>query len=402
MSKQNDVLFPAPKLIKPVSQKCAINLNAQWWENSVPPPAKVIKSLANNNYNCSHFKLFSRDINVIQAIKQFKGKALVAFTNWELYDLGNNNLFLENEIKNLIPYSDTVIGVAVGNEPLGDWYNGEFKPLLVDAVFQVSKMLKLYLPNTFVTVPFNFAIFDNTYPPSQSKIRDSLKNVVVDTLHIINNHSVLSPIMVNIYPYLTQEQHPDTVDLNFAVGSDSLACVRDNELLYTSLFSMMYDSALVAIRKKGFNMPLEIGEVGWPNGGGFFANDELECAALARLQIDRIVGTPRQPGPITTYLFEAMDEPWKDIGPGLSERHWGILNFDLSPKCIIQQPMLSYNKNNNDPNLFGLWPFLLLFLPLVCVTSALFCKPRTFSRLNALNLYYPPIYQRYQTITPQS
>lgn len=39
-----------------------------------------------------------------------------------------------------------------------------------------------------------------------------------------------------------------------------------------------------------------------------------------------------RPGPIDAYLFSLIDEDAKSIQPGNFERHWGVFNYDGTPK----------------------------------------------------------------------
>jgi|TARA_A100001011_G_scaffold262564_1_gene271097 hypothetical protein len=378
-----------PKLIQSKELPCSINFNAQWWQDYVPSPDNVINALINNGYNCSNYKLFDRSTFVLDILKQYNLNVVVAFNNWELSKIIYEQNFINNEIQKLLPYQSIIECIAVGNEPLGFWYNGEFDELLVPAMKIVSDTLKYTFQNIYLTVPFNFAIFDNTYPPSQSIVLPSIHNIVFDTLSIMKNHSNNARTMVNIYPYLTHVQHADLVDLSFALGYKSLYYVRDGQILYTSLFDMMYDGAVVAFQKLGFDLPVDIGEVGWPDDGGMSANREYECLALNNLHISSTIGTPRQPGPIRVYYFEAIDEPWKEIGPGLTERHWGILTLDLEPKCPNRNNII-YKSTHPQENVFSnLWllPLLsLALLPLLLIKK----YKKSFNKVKNNYMAIPP------------
>ncbi len=401
MSKTNSDFLPPPQLTKPKEPRCSINFNSQWWQDYVPSPNKVINALIDNGYNCSNYKLFDRSLIVLNALKNLNVNVVVAFNNWELFKIINEPNFIDNEIKKLLPYEYIIKTIVVGNEPLGTWYDGEFNDLLVPAIKKVSLSLNKIMPYKDISVPFNFAIFTNTYPPSNSIVSPSLNLIVFDTLSIIKNHSNNGRVMVNIYPYLTHEQHPDTVDLNFAIGYNSLSCVRDGEYLYTSLFDMMYDAAIVAMHKQGFNLPLDIGEVGWPDSGGLSATKDNECLALNKLHISSTIGTPRKSGPINIYYFEAIDEPWKDVGPGLSERHWGILTIDLKPKCTSRNNIIYKNTNLQENTFNNLW--LLTLLPLLFLPMILFKTYKKKPSTNKINnrFYMKPSYignRKYITI----
>lgn len=369
---QNDLKYTFSNVLINNKKPCLINFSSKWDNKDVPTPKSVIYSLIDNGYNCSKFKLFDRNIEVLKTMKFFNKKALVGFNNWELTTIINDNNFAKNEIRKLLPYKDVIDTFIVANEPLGAWYNNEFTYLLNPALKIISNTLKELMPNKKITIPHNFAIFVNTYPPSNSMIDSNYENILDESINIIKNHSNDSIMMINIYPYLTYEQNINIIDINFALGIKSLSRVYDDKYIYNSLFTLMYDSAYVAFQKKNYNIPIEIGEVGWPNNGGIEANTENECEALHQLQIDTIVGTPRNPGPINIYLFEAIDEPWKDIGPGLFETHWGIINSDLTPKCNYLKLPLLESTNNNYKYLF------LPFIPLLfCLFSCLYFKIRT-------------------------
>ena len=374
MSKSN-YYYSSPLLTTLNIPKCSININALWNNKYVPSPEKVILILIKNGYNCSYYKMFDRNTKVLDAIRNVNSKAVIAFNNWELKYILYDENFAFNEINKLITYIDVIDCIAVGNEPLGSWYNNEFTLLLAPAVNKVSNIIKQLMPKQKITVPFNFAIFDNTYPPSNSVILTSVNNIVMDVLLTINNHSVKSPVMVNIYPYLTYQQNSDIIDFNFAIGSNTISYIEDQNYKYSSLFSLMYDSAFVALKKTGLDIDLVIGEVGWPSEGGLDATTENQCKSLYELSLISAIGTPRSNSPIQIYIFEAIDEPWKDIAPGLTERHWGVLDTDLKYKCSYNNKNFKIFKNYN--NYYTLIPVVFPSLLLIsCLIYYLLLKKK--------------------------
>ena len=136
-----------PRLIQSKELPCSINFNAQWWQDYVPSPDHVINALINNGYNCSNYKLFDRSTFVLDILKQYNLNVVVAFNNWELSKIIYEQNFINNEIQKLLPYQSIIECIAVGNEPLGFWYNGEFDELLVPAMKIVSDTLKYTLQN---------------------------------------------------------------------------------------------------------------------------------------------------------------------------------------------------------------------------------------------------------------
>ncbi|KAF5464657.1 hypothetical protein F2P56_014717 [Juglans regia] len=86
-------------------------------------------------------------------------------------------------------------------------------------------------------------------------------------------------------------------------------------------------------------MPIVIGEVGWPTDGAIGAN-LTAVRAFNQWLINHVLsskGTPLRPGipPMDIYLFGLLDEGAKSILPGTFERHWGIFSFDGQAKYSL-------------------------------------------------------------------
>lgn len=312
---------------------CSVNFNAIWSEEVVSPEDIALKLY--NTHNCTYFKLFNRDLDIVKAIHKSvpPAQVIIGFNNWELNWIASDPGKLDYELSLLLPYRTLIYAIAVGNEPLGDWYRDEFKDMLSPAVEAVCVWVRHTLPKTHVTVPFNFAILETTYPPSMTELRPKYANAVRNILSNISKTGDKPFMLLNIYPYLTYLITPG-ISLDFAIGRPSLTAIRDGPYTYTSLFPLMYDSAIVMLEKEGFDvLDLKVGEVGWPSYGGIEASTMNECFALSNLRRFSAIGSPRKNGPINLFLFEAIDEPWKLPSPGLFERHWGILDVNGTPKC---------------------------------------------------------------------
>lgn len=119
--------------------------------------------------------------------------------------------------------------------------------------------------------------------------------------------------------------------------------------MYYNAFEGNFDTLISALGKLGYGqLPIAIGEVGWPTQGAPSAN--LTAArAFNQGLINRIMsnkGTPLRPGvpPADVYLFGLLDEEQKSVLPGNFERHWGI---DHIPICILVH-FVAENWSNHD------------------------------------------------------
>jgi len=91
-----------------------------------------------------------------------------------------------------------------------------------------------------------------------------------------------------------------------------------------------------------------LGETGWatvynperdgPGEQGSLMKGEVSVSAQEKFFRDQFIWTEEQR--ITTFWFEAFDEPWKgggtDTGPIEVEKNWGVFNKDRSPKESFQ------------------------------------------------------------------
>jgi Glycosyl hydrolases family 17/X8 domain len=112
--------------------------------------------------------------------------------------------------------------------------------------------------------------------------------------------------------------------------------VVDGVISYSNVFDANFDTLVTALTKVGAgNLPIIVGEVGWPTDG-----DKHATAAYAQRfykgllpRLAKNTGTPLRPNQyIEMYLFGLIDEDAKSIAPGNFERHWGILKYDGQPK----------------------------------------------------------------------
>ncbi|KAG0499116.1 hypothetical protein HPP92_003807 [Vanilla planifolia] len=78
--------------------------------------------------------------------------------------------------------------------------------------------------------------------------------------------------MVNIYPFLSLYQNPDFPQ-DYAFFEGSSHPVVDGTNVYYNAFDGNFDTLVAALNRIGYaQLPIVIGEVGWPTDGAFGAN----------------------------------------------------------------------------------------------------------------------------------
>lgn len=225
--------------------------------------------------------------------------------------------------------------VAVGNEPFLTSYSGQFQSYVVPALLNLQQSLAKANVANFVklVVPCNADAYESSLP-SQGAFRSELTQIMTQIVSFLNTNG--SPFVVNIYPFLSLYGNSDfPQDYAFFGGTNH--AVTDGANVYYNAFDGNFDTLVAALNKLGYGqMPIVIGEVGWPTDGAISAN--LTAAkAFNQGLINHVLsnkGTPLRPGvpPMDIYLFSLLDEEAKSILPGTFERHWGIFSFDGQAK----------------------------------------------------------------------
>lgn len=228
--------------------------------------------------------------------------------------------------------------VAVGNEPFLNSYSGQFQSYVLPAMgnLQQSLVKANLVSSVKLVVPCNADAYESSLP-SQGAFRADLTEIMTQIVSFLNTNG--SPFVVNIYPFLSLYGNPDfPQDYAFFGGTNHP--VMDGPNTYYNAFDGNYDTLVAALAKLGYGqMPIVIGEVGWPTDGALGAN--LTAArAFNQGLISHVLsnkGTPLRPGvpPMDIYLFGLLDEGAKSTLPGNFERHWGIFSFDGQAKYAL-------------------------------------------------------------------
>ncbi|XP_020095494.1 glucan endo-1,3-beta-glucosidase 8-like [Ananas comosus] len=306
-----------------------------------PLPPKIVVQVLKDN-GIKRVKLFDADPSTMSALAGSGIEVMVAIPNNMLAAMNDYNAAKKWVDRNVSRYNFdggvTVKYVAVGNEPFLSSYNGSFLNVTFPALKNIQNALnEAGLGDTIkATVPLNADVY-NSPPsnpvPSAGRFRSEISDLMSEIVHFLNQSN--APFTVNIYPFLSLYAN-DNFPLDYAFFDGASNPVVDNGIQYTNVFDANFDTLVSALKSVGLeNLPIMVGEVGWPTDGDKHAKasyaQRFYNGLLKRLAANQ--GTPLRPNQyIEVYLFGLIDEDAKSIAPGNFERHWGILKYDGQPK----------------------------------------------------------------------
>ncbi|XP_062192389.1 glucan endo-1,3-beta-glucosidase 5-like [Phragmites australis] len=334
------VVFVAFLAALPLGAEAAVGVN--WGTVSAHRmPAPVVVELMRAN-RIAKVKLFDADPAVLRALAGSGVQVMVGIGNEMLAGIAESPTAADAWVAhNVSRYVGGGGGVdiryiAVGNEPFLTSYQGQFQSYVLPAMTNIQQSLvKANLASYIkLVVPCNADAYQSASVPSQGVFRPDLTRIMTQLAAFLS--STGAPFMVNIYPFLSLYQSSDFPQ-DYAFFDGSSHPVVDGSNVYYNAFDGNFDTLVSALSKIGYGqLPIAIGEVGWPTEGAPSAN--LTAArAFNQGLISRVLsneGTPLRPGipPVDVYLFSLLDEEQKSILPGNFERHWGIFSFDGQAK----------------------------------------------------------------------
>eukprot|EP01018_Ginkgo_biloba_P026845 Gb_21213 [translate_table: standard] len=316
-------------------------LGINWGTRATHPlaPDIVVRLLKDNGIKKA--KLFDADEHTLKALAESDIEVMVGIPNDMLQTMATNAQAAANWVaKNVTSYSDANIKyVAVGNEPFLQAYNGSF----IQYTFPALKNVQAALNNAGVgnkvkaTVPLNADVYESSTAnlPSGGEFRADVYDLMVQICQFLSDNG--APFTVNIYPFLSL-YNDENFPVDFAFFDNTGQPVMDGTVQYTNVFDANLDTLVWALKKAGFpNLPIFVGEVGWPTDGDKNAN--LNYAQRFNQGLMKHVlsgqGTPMRTGNVEIYLFSLIDEDAKSVAPGNFERHWGVFQYDGQPKYLL-------------------------------------------------------------------
>jgi exo-beta-1,3-glucanase (GH17 family) len=92
------------------------------------------------------------------------------------------------------------------------------------------------------------------------------------------------------------------------------------------------------VRERFPDIPIVIGEVGWPSNGDRFRNSVASTANEARF-IREFLREAKERD-LDYYLMEAFDQPWKEAGEGRVGAYWGMFDAARQLKFPLRGPVV--------------------------------------------------------------
>ncbi|XP_057963214.1 glucan endo-1,3-beta-glucosidase 5 [Malania oleifera] len=304
-------------------------------------PTSVVGLLKDNKIQ--KVKLFDADPDVLKSLMGSGIEVMIGIPNDMLAALSSStlasDLWVRQNVSRYVGKGGADIRyVAVGNEPFLSSYSGQFQSYVMPALLNLQQSLAKANLAGYVklVVPCNADAYESSLP-SQGAFRPELAQIMNQLVSFLNSNG--SPFVVNIYPFLSLYGNSDFPQ-DYAFFEGTTHPVTDGQNVYYNAFDGNFDTLVAALNKIGYGqMPIVIGEVGWPTDGAISAN--LTAARVFNQGlINHILsnkGTPLRPGspPLDIYLFSLLDEGAKSTLPGNFERHWGIFSFDGQAKYPV-------------------------------------------------------------------
>ncbi|XP_042460355.1 glucan endo-1,3-beta-glucosidase 8-like [Zingiber officinale] len=304
------------------------------------PPNTIRQLLLDNGIK--KVKIFDADGHSLGALAGTGIEVMIAIPN-EMLAAMNDYENAKTWVKQNVTYYNFQGGVnikliGVGNEPFLRSYNGSF----TNVTFPALKNIQAALDDAGigdavkVTIPLNADVYDSPVDnpvPSAGKFRPDVAHLMSQIVSFFSKNG--SPFTVNIYPFLSLYGNPN-FPIDYAFFDGTATPVLDGGIAYTNVFDANFDTLVAALDRIGFgDLPIVVGEIGWPTDGEANANvtlaEKFYSGLLKRLAAKQ--GTPRRPNAdIDVYLFSLLDEDAKSIAPGNFERHWGLFTYDGRPK----------------------------------------------------------------------
>lgn len=300
------------------------------------PPSDVVKLMQLNGIKKA--KIFDADYDIIRSMAGTGIELMIAAPNNMLSTLGDPNAAAawvkQNVTQFLFQGGVDIKWVAVGNEPFLTAYNNSYLNTTYPALRNIQTALDdAGHSEVRAIIPFNADVLTDAPKPSVARFKPEYVSQIAPMLEIFNRTG--APFSVNLYPYISLYQNPNfPIDYAFFAGTTSPNV--DGAIVYQNALDASLDGLITALGAAGYpNMPVMLGEIGWPTDGAPNATVALAGTYMQQLitHLQSNIGTPLRPNTFTEfYLFGLLDENWKSILPGPFERHWGVFYYDGIPK----------------------------------------------------------------------
>ncbi|KAL3532315.1 hypothetical protein ACH5RR_005836 [Cinchona calisaya] len=315
--------------------------------DNLPSPDKVATLL--RAAKIKNVRIYDADQSVLQAFSGTGLELVIGLPNEHVKEMSNNSdhalTWVKDNVKAFLPGTQ-IVGIAVGNEVLGNSDNEDIWGSLLGAVKNVYNATKeLGIDNVVqISTAHSQAVFANSYPPSNCTFAESVSQYMKPLLDFFSK--IKSPFCLNAYPFLAYTYNPGKIDVNYALFQSNEGIYDEKtDLHYDNLLDAQIDAAYAALEDAGYKkMEVIVTETGWASRG-----DQNEPAATVnnartynynlRKRLAKQKGTPLRPKTVLkAYIFALFNE---DSKPGpTSERNYGLYKPDMSVAYDIGFPGL--------------------------------------------------------------
>ncbi|KAE8680698.1 Glucan endo-1,3-beta-glucosidase 8 [Hibiscus syriacus] len=321
---------------------------------SHPLDPKIVVQMIKDN-GIKKVKIFHAEKEILDALAGTDLEVMVGIPNESLKSLSEKYSVAQAWVKaNITAYMGkkrvNFKYVAVGNEPFLTSYNGTFTNLTLPAMKNVLKALNEagHGKDIKVSSPLNGDVYTTpTYKPSDGIFRPDIADIMGDICAFLHKND--AAFIVNIYPFLNLYQNPGFPENYAFFDNDDSTSMDDHGVKYRSVLDANIDTLVAALKVAKFpDIPIIVGEVGWPTDGNVYATTKNAKRFYDGLlkKMARNEGTPLRPKTYPdVYMFSLLDEDQKSIDPGMFERHWGIFSFDGQPKYPMDLSGKGQNKS---------------------------------------------------------
>ncbi|KAE8718548.1 Glucan endo-1,3-beta-glucosidase 8 [Hibiscus syriacus] len=321
---------------------------------SHPLDPKIVVQMIKDN-GIKKVKIFHAEPQVLDALAGTDLEVMVGIPNESLKSLSEKYSVAQAWVKaNITAHMGkkrvNFKYVAVGNEPFLRAYNSSYNNVTLPAMKNILKALKEagHGKDIKVSTPLNGDVYYTTsYRPSDGIFRPDIADIMGQICQFLDQND--SPFIVNIYPFYNIYLYPGFPENYAFFGSDDSSAVDDHGTKYHSVLDGNIDTLVSALKVAKFpDIPIIVGEVGWPTDGNIYATTKNAKRFYDGLlkKMAKKEGTPLRPKTYPdVYMFALLDENQKSIDPGMFERHWGVFTFDGQPKYPMDLSGKGQNKS---------------------------------------------------------
>lgn len=248
-------------------------------------------------------------------------------TDHSAEDLEWNKAEIEGGIKLASEYPDVVKIIAVGNEAMVTWQAHFVPPSIILKWVNVLKEARATgkMPaKTLVTTSENWAALGGEESYHNEDLVELLKQIDFVSLHTYAFHD---SFYNKAFVWGTTEEAE-------LPAAEQAANAIDRAI---ALQITQYDAVKAYLKKNDLQKEIHIGETGWASLDNSHYGDEGTCAASEyneKLFYDAAKKWTTENN-LTSFYFEAFDEPWKSNGTEGSEGQFGLLTVDGKAKYAV-------------------------------------------------------------------